>query len=54
MKPQQQQPYNQQQYNYTTPSTQPELGKTIESNTANTKYPQLETKVEEGFNDTRN
>jgi len=49
MKPQQQQPYNPQQYNYTPPSTQPEIGKTIESNAANTNSPQLETQGRRGI-----
>ncbi len=43
MKPQQQQPYNPQQYAYTPPSTQPEQGKIIESKgMKNNNYAQLE------------
>jgi uncharacterized membrane protein len=49
MKPQQQQPYNPQQYNYTPPSTQPEIGKTIKNNAANTNCPQLETQGKRGI-----
>jgi uncharacterized membrane protein len=49
MKPQQQQPYNPQQYNYTPPSTQPEIGKPIESNATNTNSPQLETQGKRGI-----
>jgi uncharacterized membrane protein len=44
MKPQQQQPYNPQQYAYTPPSTQPEQGKVIESKGMNhNNYAQSET-----------